>query len=162
MQLPRQPNMDITLPLVTCSQYGIKLWFSRGYKVQLQILTRIMRVMCQLSASPSRISYMATTLASSTSKYPNCLALEPAVLSSLSPFLKPLLTPSTCILIPQASSSCLELLSKLLLGGSCEGPSHLLHEVQVGKNFSSALKPTNSIPGVLRRSWLSGDSANNA
>jgi len=120
----------------------------RGYKVQLLILTRIMKVMCQLSASTSRISYMATTLASSSSKYPNCLALEPAVLSSLSPFLKPLLTSSTCILIPQASSSCLELLSNLLLGGSCEGPGHLLREVQ---EFLKALGCQETVQTMLEK-----------
>jgi len=120
----------------------------RGYKVQLLILTRTMKVICQLSSSPSRISYMAATFASSTSKYPNCLALEPAVLSSLSPFLKPLLTSSTCILIPQASSSCLELLSNLLLGGSCEGPSHLLHEVQ---EFLDALGCQETVQTMLEK-----------
>ena len=103
-------------------------------------LSRIMRVRCLISASPSPSSYIANTLvsshcSSSSSCSPHSLVLDPAVLASLSPFLAPLLSSSTCILIPQASPSCLKLVSTLLICGSCKGSRHMLQEVQV--NFLS-------------------------
>ena len=97
-------------------------------------LSRIMRVRCLISASPSPSSYIASTLVSShgsSSNSPHSLVLDPAVLASLSPFLAPLLSPSTCILIPQASPYCLKLVSTLLICGSCKGSRHMLQEVQV-------------------------------
>jgi len=88
-----------------------------------------MRVNCLVTASPSPSSYLCSTLASLPFS-PSLLPLPPSLLATLSPLLAPIITPSSCLLLPEVSSSCTSLLHLLLTTGTCEGPRHLLLEVQ--------------------------------
>jgi len=86
-------------------------------------------VNCLVTASPSPSSYLCSTLASLPFS-PSLFPLPPSFLATLSPLLAPLLTPSSCLLLPEVSSSCTSLLHLLLTTGTCQGPRHLLQEVQ--------------------------------